>query len=440
VHGRLKVGTSVNGNDQTITTYTLDNAGNRQAVGVVLIDTTPPNPPTNPTATAMGFDTIRLSWTTSQDVGGGPVSYYKVYRGGTFLASSNGPPFDNSPLPPSTTFSYRVSAVDLSGNESVQSASASATTAADTLPPSVPGSLQGVAASETRVNLSWGSSTDAGGSGLAGYEIFRDNGGSPIGTSSVTTYSDQTLSAATTHTYKVRAYDGAGNRSGFSNQISVTTPDTTAPSAPGNPTFSAITGSTATASWTLANDNVAVTGYRYSLNGGSSWTYPGNVFSANLAGLSLATQYTMLVQAGDAAGNWGPSGSGTFTTASFYTDNLAFVGGSSGSNPWWSGYDPPYFGALTPNTVSGGKTINPFYSYVQSYCDYFCYYDYGVYLYVTGFNGNPGADWLQSVSTPGGTLTGSSAVFSCSSSTQCSWFWPAWVDLSGSGTLTIVHR
>jgi len=120
---------------------------------------------------------------------------------------------------------------------------------------------------------------------------------------------------AATHTYKVRSYDVAGNRSALSSQVSVTTPDTVAPGAPGNPTISAITITTATATWAAATDNVGVTGYRYSLNGGSSWTTLGNVVTKNLTGLSPATAYTIQVQARDAAGNWGASGSRGFTTA-----------------------------------------------------------------------------------------------------------------------------
>jgi hypothetical protein len=445
VHGRLTTVVTPNGIDQSVTTNSYDNAGNRQSVVVTFADITAPNPPTNLTASALAFDLIRLNWTPSLDVGGGPVSYYRVYRGGSLLASPNGPPFDDWPLAASTTYSYRVSAVDAAGNESSQTAPASATTpaGADLVPPSVPTNLQGVAVSGTRVDLSWGASTDTGGSGLAGYQIFRDS--THIGTSSVASYSDTAASVATTYSYKVRAYDGAPtpNYSGFSNTISVTTPDTLAPSAPGNPTFSAITGGTATATWTAANDNVAVTGYRYSLNGGSSWTNVGNVLSTNLTGLSLATQYTMLVQAGDAASNWGPSSSGTFATSSSYTDNLAMVGGVySNNNPIITGYGGGAGGSLTPNTLSGGKTIASFYSYYNYVCDFAnCWYeDYGVYLIVDGFNGNPGANWLQSVSAPAGTFTGPSAVFSCPSSTRCWWRWPTLVDLSGSYTLTIVHQ
>ena len=316
VHGRLTTVATPNALDQSITTNSYDNAGNRLSVVVTSVEATPPNPPTNLTATAQAFDVIRLNWTTSLDVGGGPVSYYRVYRGGTHVASPNGPPFDDYPLTPSTTYSYTVAAVDPSGNVSTQSPSASATTLAETTPPSVPTNLSGYAASGTVVNLTWGASTDTGGSGLAGYEIFRNNGASPLGTSSVASYSDTTAIDATTYTYRVRAYDGAGNRSGLSNQISVTTPDTLPPSAPGAPSFTAITGSEATASWAEATDNYVVAAYQYRLNGGAWWPPGGGQveLSASLTGLSASTTYTFEVRARDAAVNWGSPSSGQFTT------------------------------------------------------------------------------------------------------------------------------
>jgi chitodextrinase len=441
VHGRLKTVATPNGSDQTVTTNTYDDAGNRESVVVEFDDITPPNPPTNLTASAQAFDRIRLNWTTSLDVGGGPVSYYKVYRGGIHVASPNVPPYDDQPLAASTQYTYTVSAVDPSGNESAPCASASATTPAgpDLVAPSVPSNLQGVAVSGTQVNLSWSPSTDTGGSGLAGYEIFRDGGSNPIDTSPVASYSDLTASVATTHLYKVDAYDGAGNRSGFSNQISVTTPDTSAPSAPGNPTFSSITGSSATATWTSATDNVGVTGYRYSLNGGSSWTTIANVLTADLTGLTRATTYTMLVQARDAAGNWGPSASGAFTTANFYTDAMWFVGSytTDGSTYISQGYIQGAMGALSPDTTADGKTI---FSY-RNHIEYFTGAAW-TYLIVRGFNGNPGANWLQSISGPGGaTFTGASAFFGCSSSTQCEWSWPTAVGgFDAPATLTIVHE
>ncbi len=93
--------------------------------------------------------------------------------------------------------------------------------------------------------------------------------------------------------------DAPGNRT----SVVTTNPniDTTPPGVPGTPSFSNIAGTSVTASWTAASDNVAVTAYRYSINGGSSWTNVGNVLTTSISGLSGYTGYGVQVQAGDAA-------------------------------------------------------------------------------------------------------------------------------------------
>lgn len=90
--------------------------------------------------------------------------------------------------------------------------------------------------------------------------------------------------------------------------------DTTPPSAPGTPTFSNITMTSATATWTAATDNVGVTGYDYRLNSGA-WQSLGDVLSVNLTGLSVATNYVFDVRARDAATNLGAASSGAFATS-----------------------------------------------------------------------------------------------------------------------------
>src|SRR6266850_3157590 len=77
----------------------------------------------------------------------------------------------------------------------------------DTTAPTVPQNLTATAAGPTQVDLSWTASTDSGGSGLAGYRVFR--GGTQITTTTATTYSDTGLTANTAYTYTVRAYDNA---------------------------------------------------------------------------------------------------------------------------------------------------------------------------------------------------------------------------------------
>jgi chitinase len=96
--------------------------------------------------------------------------------------------------------------------------------------------------------LSWASSSDSGGSGLAGYRIYRD--GTQITSVSALTYSDTAVSPSTAYSYTVRAYDNANNLSGPSNTASVTTPS----NIPGTPGISVQAGSNSsmfTVNWTV---------------------------------------------------------------------------------------------------------------------------------------------------------------------------------------------
>ena len=77
--------------------------------------------------------------------------------------------------------------------------------------------------------------------------------------------------------------------------------DTEPPTIPGNATFTAITQSSFTASWTASTDNVGVTGYDVYLDGVLHETVTGT--SISISGLSCNTQYAIRVRARDAAGN-----------------------------------------------------------------------------------------------------------------------------------------
>ncbi|MDO8742496.1 MAG: LamG-like jellyroll fold domain-containing protein, partial [bacterium] len=91
-------------------------------------DTSTPTTPSSLTATAVSTTQINLSWSASTDNVG--VTGYKIYRNGTQIATVAGTSYSNTALTPSTLYSYTISAYDASGNTSVQSASASATTQA----------------------------------------------------------------------------------------------------------------------------------------------------------------------------------------------------------------------------------------------------------------------------------------------------------------------
>ncbi len=78
-----------------------------------------------------------------------------------------------------------------------------------------------------------------------------------------TSYKDAGLAASTSYSYRVRATDGAGNFSPYSNTASATTPapDTTPPTQPGTLTASAVSSAEVDLAWGAATDNVGVTSY-----------------------------------------------------------------------------------------------------------------------------------------------------------------------------------
>ncbi|MDQ3870012.1 MAG: metallophosphoesterase, partial [Chloroflexota bacterium] len=92
--------------------------------------------------------------------------------------------------------------------------------AADSQAPSPPTDVKATAVGSHQVDLGWTSATDD--VGVTAYRIYRD--GSLIATRGPgTTFSDLTVSAEITYRYEVRAVDAAGNESGASNSVGVTT-------------------------------------------------------------------------------------------------------------------------------------------------------------------------------------------------------------------------
>src|SRR6267378_2150943 len=93
------------------------------------------------------------------------------------------------------------------------------------------GSAVTTAVSAAQINLTWNASSDPD-SAVAGYKIYRN--GTQVGTTANTSYQDSGLSASTSYSYTVAAYDPSGNTSAQSASASATTQaaDTTPPCVP----------------------------------------------------------------------------------------------------------------------------------------------------------------------------------------------------------------
>jgi len=257
-------------------------------------DTEAPSVPANLAANGASATEIDLAWEGSTDNVG--VAGYKIFRNGAQIGTSALTSYADTTCSEATTYTYEVSAYDITGNESAKSSPASATTL-DVTAPSVPTGLAASAVSETQVNLTWTASTDN--VGVTSYKVFRN--GAEIGTSATASYSDTGLTPATTYTYEVSALDAASNESAKSGAASATTPDTTPPSVPANLAATAVSGTQVNLTWTASTDNVAVTGYKVFRNGAQIGTSATGSYSDT--GLTPATTYTYEVSAFDAASN-----------------------------------------------------------------------------------------------------------------------------------------
>ncbi len=110
--------------EQTNTLYyqSVDNRGNWEATKSVSvrIDAEPPTVPTSFTASAATTTSVDMSWNPSTDTTSG-LSHYRIYRDGSFVATSGATTYVLSGLTASQTYTFNVAAVDVAGNISALS-------------------------------------------------------------------------------------------------------------------------------------------------------------------------------------------------------------------------------------------------------------------------------------------------------------------------------
>ena len=313
--------------------------------------TTPANSPTAPaslSATASGPVQINLSWTASTETGG-TISQYLIERCTgvsctTFTqittVAAPATTFSDTGLTGSTSYSYRVRAMDTSSVTGPYSNTASATTAAPTF--TAPSALTSTAATPAQINLSWTAATETGGT-MTQYLIERCTGASCTTFSKITTiaatvtsFNDTGLTGSTSYSYRVRATDGV-NFSGYSNTAAVTTPA---------PTFTAPSGLTATAAsnsqinlaWTAGTEiGGTISQYLIERCAGPSCSNFAQVATSTAitfsnTGLAAATTYSYRVRATDAASNLSAYSNVASATTTSAAPQITYVQGNS-ANP-----------------------------------------------------------------------------------------------------------
>lgn len=299
----------------------VDTAANTSSFSLVASATTPavgaPSTPGNLTATAVSAPQINLSWSASTSSLG--IAHYVVQRcaGASCtnfaqIATPTAVTFNDTGLAASTSYSYRVQAIDTASNASGFSTVATATTPAVVVqPPTTPANLTATAASPTQINLTWSASTSS--IGIANYIVQRCTGASCSNFASITTptgtnFSDTGLSASTSYSYRVQAVDTASTASGFSNVATQTTQATQSqpPSTPGTPVATVISPTEIDLTWTASTSTVGLSIYVVQRCTGASCTGFAQIATPAVTsfkdtGLTPSTTYNYRVQAVDTA-------------------------------------------------------------------------------------------------------------------------------------------
>lgn len=177
-------------------------------------DTTPPSRPTGLTANA-GNGSVTLMWNPNTEA---DLKGYFIYDGSddNIFVEADKTSYVVSGLTNGKTYSFEITAVDLTGNQSERSEAVSAIPvndqAGDTEPPVwESGSLNALYVGETYVKLAWKEAKDN--TGVRGYRIYQN--GSLIQELAADVYNMQVsgLLSGTAYRFEVEAYDAAGNTS-----------------------------------------------------------------------------------------------------------------------------------------------------------------------------------------------------------------------------------
>ncbi|WP_433541981.1 fibronectin type III domain-containing protein (plasmid) [Streptosporangium sandarakinum] len=284
---------------RTFTVSGLTASSNRSLLAVIaygVTDTAAPTVPGNLRTTAVTGTQIDVAWDASTDEVG--VTGYGIYRDGVKQgADQAGLTYSFTGLTVGQSYTIEVDARDGAGN---RSARAQIVVTTDAVQPTVPGNLRTTAIGHTSISVAWDASTDDL-TGVAGYGLYLDGAKQGVDLAGLAATLPG-LVPGQTYTIEVDARDGAGNRSARAQITVQTTPDTLAPTVPGNLRTTQVTPYSVAFAWDAASDDVAVAGYGTYL-GGVKQGVDLVMLAQTLPGLTPDTAYVVEVDAVDTSGN-----------------------------------------------------------------------------------------------------------------------------------------
>jgi titin len=270
-----------------------------------------PSVPTSVTGTA-GNASATLQWVAPNAIGAAAISDYVIQYssdgGSQWTSDDTGSTSTSatvSGLTNGTGYLFEVEAVNSIGDGPF---STSLGTLTPSGPPGTP-TINAISPQDGALAVNF--TAPSSGTPITGY-LYQLNGTGPW-LSSAATSSPLTISGltdGTSYSVEIEAVNdiGAGSASNSLSQTPI--------ALPGAPTITAVQVGAGSASVTFtpgSNGGSPITGYRYSTNGGSTWTSTSTTDPLLLSGLSNATSYDFELEAVNTSGDGAPSDS-SFTT------------------------------------------------------------------------------------------------------------------------------
>lgn len=222
---------------------------------------------------------------------------------------------------------------------------------ADSEAPTIPGNLLVSNITENSFDVSWSASSDN--VGVSAYEVYLDN--QLTATQAGTSYSFTTLNSGTAYEVKVIAKDEAGNSSlAATIQVTTLSPDTEAPTTPGNFAVSNVQQTSFDVSWSASTDNVAVSAYELYLDDVLVATQTATSYP--FSSLTASTTYIVKVLAKDEAGNKSSTTQLSVTTKSAPVSQVLIA------SDFESGWDAWIDGGSDASRYSGSRSYQGSYS------------------------------------------------------------------------------
>lgn len=190
---------------------------------------TAPTAPSNLGATALSYNQIKLTWTDNSNNETGFEIYRSTSSSGGFntvyTTTSNKITYTDADLSPSTTYYYKILAINTYGSSGFTSQRSATTSALPAAPPA-PGNLIATAQSSSQIKLTWNDNATT----ETGYTVYRSTNNSnnlkllaslPANSNN---YIDSSLFAHITYYYKVNV-TGVGGSTNSSSVASAVTND-----------------------------------------------------------------------------------------------------------------------------------------------------------------------------------------------------------------------